>query len=83
MPHHDIIVIGMSAGGLDASMAIIRALPAELPAALFVVTHMTAEGPSFLPDILSRAGPPRPTGQTATGGNQHCRWFSAMPAPGS
>jgi two-component system chemotaxis response regulator CheB len=57
MPHHDIIVIGMSAGGLEASMAIIRALPAEFPAALFVVTHMPAEGPSFLPDILSRAGP--------------------------
>ena len=34
MPHHDIIVIGMSAGGLEASMAIIRALPTEFPAAL-------------------------------------------------
>jgi len=57
MPQHDIIVIGMSAGGLDASIAIIRALPVGFPAALFVVTHMPAEGPSFLPGILSRAGP--------------------------
>jgi hypothetical protein len=39
MPHHDSIVIGMSAGGLDASMAIIRALPNEFPAALFGETR--------------------------------------------
>lgn len=57
MPHHDIMVIGMSAGGLEASIAIVSALPAAFPAALFVVTHMPAQGPSFLPDILSNAGP--------------------------
>jgi two-component system chemotaxis response regulator CheB len=57
MPNHDIIVIGMSAGGLDASVTIIRALPTGFSAALFVVTHMPAEEPSFLPDILSRSGP--------------------------
>jgi len=39
MPHHDSIVIGMSAGDLDASMAIMRALPTEFPAALFGETR--------------------------------------------
>jgi two-component system chemotaxis response regulator CheB len=47
----------MSAGGLDAAIAIIRMLPTEFPATLFVVTHMPADGPSFLPDILRWAGP--------------------------
>jgi two-component system, chemotaxis family, protein-glutamate methylesterase/glutaminase len=57
MPNHDIMIIGASAGGLEASIAIISNLPAEFPAALFVVTHMSAQEPSLLPDILSHRGP--------------------------
>jgi two-component system chemotaxis response regulator CheB len=57
MPNHDIMIIGMSAGGLEAAITIISRLPRDFVAALFVVTHMPAEGPSFLPDILSAAGP--------------------------
>src|SRR3954453_3569729 len=56
MPNHDIMIIGTSAGGLEASIAIISNLPADFPAALFVVTHMSPEEPSLLPDILSHRG---------------------------
>jgi two-component system chemotaxis response regulator CheB len=56
-PHRDIVVIGSSAGGLVALQEIVSALPGDLPAALFVVTH-SAPGPgSELSDILSRWGP--------------------------
>jgi two-component system chemotaxis response regulator CheB len=54
---HDIIVIGASAGGVEALSELVRALPPGLPAALFVVCHFPADSRSVLPDILSRSGP--------------------------
>jgi two-component system, chemotaxis family, protein-glutamate methylesterase/glutaminase len=57
MPGHDIIVIGTSAGGVEALQAIVRDLPRDLPAAIFVVLHLAPEGSSLLPQILSKAGP--------------------------
>ena len=54
--NHDIVVIGASAGGVEALMTLARALPADLPAAIFVVLHLPPEGESALPKILSRAG---------------------------
>jgi two-component system chemotaxis response regulator CheB len=60
MPNHDILIIGASAGGFEASLAIISKLPANFPAALFVVTHMSSEGPFLLPDIRG-AGHSRPS----------------------
>lgn len=53
----DIIVIGASAGGVEALVELAGALPAFLPATLFVVVHVPATVSSNLPAILSRAGP--------------------------
>lgn len=55
MTGHDIIVIGASAGGVEAISRIVSALPVELPAAVLVVLHV-GRGPSVFPHILSRAG---------------------------
>jgi two-component system chemotaxis response regulator CheB len=51
----DTIVLGASAGGVDALTAIAGALPERLPAAVFVVQHVGAH-PSILPDLLQSAG---------------------------
>ncbi len=56
MTTHDIIVIGASAGGVEASMKLVHALPADLPASVFIVLHIPPGSPSLLPQILSRAG---------------------------
>jgi two-component system chemotaxis response regulator CheB len=52
---HDIIVIGASAGGLDALPRLIGSLPEDLPASVFVVLHISPQGPSLVPDIIGRA----------------------------
>jgi two-component system chemotaxis response regulator CheB len=56
MPGHDIIVVGFSAGGLDALARVVAGLPAGLPAAIFVVHHFPPSSVSVLPRILERAG---------------------------
>jgi two-component system, chemotaxis family, protein-glutamate methylesterase/glutaminase len=57
VPGHDIIVIGASAGGVEALQEIASTLPPDFQAAVFVVLHVTAEATSALPAILRRAGP--------------------------
>src|SRR5689334_2856583 len=57
MPGRDIIVIGASAGGVDALAAVVRGLPPGLPASIFVVCHFPPGIRSVLPTILSRNGP--------------------------
>jgi two-component system chemotaxis response regulator CheB len=52
--HHDLIVIGASAGGLPALSAIVQRLPANITASVVVVVHTPAENNGFLPSILSR-----------------------------
>lgn len=56
MATRDIIVIGASAGGLEAMRKLIRQLPGDLPAAIFIAWHISPESPSLLPEILSNAG---------------------------
>ena len=41
--NHDIVVIGASAGGMPPLEELLRGLPADLPAALFVVVHRSAD----------------------------------------
>ena len=56
-PTHDIIVVGASAGGVEALRALVRGLPVDLPAALFVVLHIPPYSQSHLPTILTHHGP--------------------------
>jgi two-component system chemotaxis response regulator CheB len=52
---HDIIVVGASAGELEAMQVLLRGLPANLPSCVFMVLHVGAS--SHLAEILDRAGP--------------------------
>jgi len=54
--HRDIIVIGASAGGVEATSEIARALPANFPGAVFIVVHIAPTATSLLPTILTRRG---------------------------
>jgi two-component system, chemotaxis family, protein-glutamate methylesterase/glutaminase len=55
--NRDIVVMGASAGGIDALTAIVKDLPADLPATLFVVIHTAPQSPGYLAEILTRLGP--------------------------
>ena len=49
-----VIGMGASAGGLDALIKVVHALPADFPAAICVVLHVPATGRSLLAPILQR-----------------------------
>lgn len=52
---HDIIVVGASAGGVEVLCQLVRDLPPDLPAAIFIVLHISPQGTSVLPQILNRS----------------------------
>jgi two-component system chemotaxis response regulator CheB len=51
----DIVVIGASAGGMEALQTLARGLPRDLPASIFVVWHLPPGIRSMLPMLLSSA----------------------------
>src|SRR5438045_1672879 len=53
-PTRDIIVVGASSGGLNALKALVHGLPADLPAAVFIVWHVSPESPNLLPELLAQ-----------------------------
>ncbi|HZU23062.1 MAG TPA: chemotaxis protein CheB, partial [Terriglobales bacterium] len=76
---HDIIVVGASAGGIEPLQELVRGLPADLPAAVFVTLHMAPRNKSALPEILSRAGH-LPAGHAQDGDPiEHGRIYIAPP----
>jgi two-component system chemotaxis response regulator CheB len=53
----DVVVLGASAGGVEAVRRLVRMLPADLPAAVFVVIHRGPEEPSLLAGVLGAGSP--------------------------
>ncbi len=49
-----IIVIGASAGGFEAFKTIVKDLPANLNASIFIVWHMSPDVRGILPQVLNR-----------------------------
>jgi two-component system, chemotaxis family, protein-glutamate methylesterase/glutaminase len=62
----DIVVIGASSGGIEALTELVGALPVGLPAAIYIVQHVSASSPGVLAGILQRASrnPVRAAGET-------------------
>jgi two-component system, chemotaxis family, protein-glutamate methylesterase/glutaminase len=53
---HRVVVIGASAGGVEALTRLVARVDADVDAALLVVMHVPRSGTSLLPRILQRAG---------------------------
>ena len=53
-PANCLIVIGASAGGVDALKRLFQSLPRDFSAAICVVLHLNPLSPSMLPEILQR-----------------------------
>lgn len=68
-----LVVIGASAGGVQALKTLASELPIDFPVPILVVLHLAPDFPSLLPEILNKAGPlavVRPTdGEPMLGGH--------------
>jgi two-component system chemotaxis response regulator CheB len=79
MAFKDIVAIGTSAGGVAALTEVVRSLPRDFPAAVFVVMHVSPFSPSMLPEILSKAGPLKAVHPEDGEKVQHGRIYVAHP----
>jgi two-component system chemotaxis response regulator CheB len=57
MSGRDIIVVGTSAGGVEALRTLVGGLPADFPGSVFIVMHTAPDSPGVLAQILDRSGP--------------------------
>jgi two-component system chemotaxis response regulator CheB len=57
MHTRDIVVVGASAGGITALKEFVKLLPEDFKGSVFVVLHIPAYTETYLPAILSKAGP--------------------------
>src|SRR6187455_2519294 len=57
MPNRKLVVIGTSAGGIEALKGIVGRMPPDFPAPIAVVLHTSPHSPGVLHQILMRAGP--------------------------
>ena len=55
-PSRNLVLIGGSAGAIEALLKVVAPLPADFPASLVVVIHTSPESPSVLPRMVQRAG---------------------------
>lgn len=56
MQPKQIVVIGASAGGIEALRVLAASLPEHFSAAICIVLHTSPQSPGVLPDILNKAG---------------------------
>jgi two-component system, chemotaxis family, protein-glutamate methylesterase/glutaminase len=59
LTYDNVVVIGASAGGIDALTQITQKLPPDLAAPVLVVVHIAPDSPGYLPDIIACRGPLR------------------------
>ena len=52
-----IVVVGASAGGMEALKKLVSKLPSDFPGVIFIVWHVAPAYPSVLPQILDRVCP--------------------------
>jgi two-component system chemotaxis response regulator CheB len=64
---HDLIVVGASAGGIEAFQKLLAELPSDLPAAVLLVIHTSAQSPYLLPTIFNRIGTIRAVEEVTNG----------------
>lgn len=57
MIHRELVVVGTSAGGIEALQQLLRSLPMNFDAALLTVLHTSSHAGSLLPQILQRGSP--------------------------
>ena len=78
-PAHRVIAMAASAGGLNALSVILGALPANFPAAIAIVMHVSPDHKSLLAEIL-KCRTPLDVRQAETGGVLcHSSVFVAVP----
>ena len=57
MKGRDIVVVGTSAGGVEALRTLVGGMPADFPGSVFIVMHTAPDSPGVLAQMLDRWGP--------------------------